>query len=86
MLERLKPILPQKLFRSETRAKPGRGAEHNLSQMTEDLFDIASELDVVTTAYMSEDFSDAESYGLYLILRRQINRLRLIGTEIRAGG
>jgi len=86
MLERLKPILPQKLFRSETRAKPGQGAEQNHSEIIEELFEIADELDVVMTAFMSPEFKESESLGLYLILRRQTNRIRFLGTDMCAWG
>lgn len=86
MLQRLRFILPQKLFGSAPPEKPRQGAEPNLEDMTEELFEIAGELDVVMTAFMSNEFSDSESFGLYLILRRQTNRIRLIGTEMCAWG
>lgn len=86
MLNRWVQILLQNLSgpepSKETPAKPGQGAGQNQPEMIEELFEIADELDVVMTAFMSPEFKESESLGLYLILRRQTNRIRLLGTEM----
>ena len=90
MLNRWVQILLQNLSKSEpskeTPAQPGQGAVQNQPEMIEELFEIADELDVVMTAFMSPEFKESESLGLYLILRRQTNRIRLLGTEMCAWG
>ena len=86
MLQQLKSSIIQKLSgpepSKEAPAKPGQGAGQNQPEMIEELFEIADELDVVMTAFMSPEFKESESLGLYLILRRQTNRIRLLGTEM----
>lgn len=86
MLQQLKSKIVQKLSASASFRKPEESAEPDLEGMTEQLFEIAGELDVVMTAFLSSEFSDSQSFGLYLILRRQTNRIRLIGTEMCAYG
>lgn len=90
MLQQLKSSIVQKLSGPELSQEPskvrGQGVEPDFEDVTEQLFEIAGELDVVTTAFMSTEFSDDESYGLCLILRRQTKRIRLISTEICASG
>ena len=79
-------MIVQKRSGSASSDKSGHDAEPDLEDMTEQLFEIAGELDVVMTAFLSNEFSDSESFGLYLILRRQTNRIRVIGTEMCAYG
>ena len=90
MLQRLKSMIGQQFSATtpptEPPAKPGQGAGQNQPEMIEELFEIADELDVVMTAFMSPEFKESESLGLYLILRRQTNRIRLLGTEMCAWG
>ncbi|MEM9618151.1 MAG: hypothetical protein AAF936_09340 [Pseudomonadota bacterium] len=86
MLQRLKSILPQKLFGSAPSRAGGPGADLDLPDMIEQLHEIAGELDVVITAFQSTEFSRNEAFGLCLILRRQTNRIKHINAEICASG
>lgn len=86
MLQRLKSVLPQNLFGSAPSRAGGLDADLDLPDVIEQLHEIAGELDVVITAFQSTEFSDAESFGLCLILRRQTNRIKHINAEICASG
>lgn len=86
MLQRLKSVLPHKLFGSAPSRAGGEGADFDLPDMIEQLHEIAGELDVVITAFQSTEFSRDEAFGLCLILRRQTSRIKHINAEICASG
>ena len=65
-------------------AKEGGGVD--LCDLSEQLFEIAGELDVIMTASQITEFHESEAFGLYLILRRQIKRIRAINDALCAEG
>ena len=84
MLTRWIPALLQKPARFAEPEPPKEGVD--LGDLSEQLFEIAGELDVIMTASQITAFHESEAFGLYLILRRQINRIKAINAEICASG
>ena len=84
MLNRWIPALLQKPARLTAPKPPEEGVD--LGDLSEQLYEIAGELDVIMTASQITKFHETEAFGLYLILRRQINRLKAINEEICAAG
>ena len=86
MFKHLKSLL----FPEPTRPAPTEPAKEgggvDLCDLSEQLFEIAGELDVIMTASQITEFHESEAFGLYLILRRQIKRIRAINDALCAEG
>ena len=81
MLKRWMIALPLKRAqRADAAGQEGESVD--LGELSEELFEIAGELDIVATASQIVDFSDSEGYGLYLILRRQIDRIKAVNDRL----
>lgn len=84
MLNRWIPALLQKLSQPAPPEPPKEGVD--LGDLSEQLYEIAGELDVIMTASQITEFHESEAFGLYLILRRQIKRIRAINDALCAEG
>ena len=81
MLNRCIPALLQKPARLAEPEPPKEGGD-----LSEQLYEIAGELDVIMTASQITEFHESEAFGPYLILRRKINCIKANNAEICAEG
>jgi len=81
VIKRWKTVLALKIPVYAPRGRRGEPA-FNSADLSDRLHDITSELSIVDAAVHGLRVDDPEAYGLYLILRRQIDRIKAIKAEI----